>query len=90
MYQVYIDGIVPTKTISLSEDAYKMLKNLKKENESFTDLVKRLCSGVKLKDFHGALEEESVEEIEKTTRKKRKEHRENHTDRIDGLKEVKN
>jgi len=76
MYQVYIGGIVPTKTISLSEDAYEMLKNLKKENESFTDLVKRLCSGVKLKDFHGILEEEAAEEIEKIIRKKRKEHRE--------------
>ncbi len=77
-----------TKTISLREDAYKRLKNLKKENESFTDLIKRLCSGVKLKDFHGILEEEAAEEIEKIIREKRKEHRETHKDRINRLKEA--
>ncbi len=77
-----------TKTISLSEDAYKRLKALKKEKESFTDLVKRLCSGVKLKDFHGVLKEESAEEIEKIIRKEREKHRETHEERVNRLKEV--
>ena len=32
------------KTISLSDEAYKMLASLKKSGESFTDVVIRLCS----------------------------------------------
>ena len=32
------------KTISLNEKSYKMLKKLKKENESYSDLIIRLCS----------------------------------------------
>ena len=32
------------KTISLNEKSYKMLKRLKKENESYSDLIIRLCS----------------------------------------------
>ncbi|MDY6777649.1 MAG: antitoxin VapB family protein, partial [Candidatus Nanohaloarchaea archaeon] len=31
-----------SKTISLSEEAYRKLKSLKDEGESFTDVIKRL------------------------------------------------
>ena len=31
------------KTISLNEKSYRMLKKLKRENESFSDLIMRLC-----------------------------------------------
>lgn len=74
-----------TKTISLSEDAYDRLKALKKENESFSDLVKRLCSGVKLRDFHGVLSKDSAKKMEKIIREKREEHRDRHERRIDRL-----
>lgn len=77
-----------TKTISLSEEAYERLKAMKKEKESFTDLIKRLCSGAKLRDFYGILEEESAEEIEKAIRERREEHRERHEERINRLKEA--
>lgn len=77
-----------TKTISLSEDAYDRLKALKKEKESFSDLVRRLCSGVKLKNFYGVLSRESAEEMEKTIQKRREEHRNKHKERIKQLKEV--
>ncbi|KXB02452.1 hypothetical protein AKJ44_00225 [candidate division MSBL1 archaeon SCGC-AAA261F17] len=36
-----------TTTISLSEEAYKNLKALKGENESFSDVVMRLSGGEK-------------------------------------------
>ena len=31
-----------TKTISLSDEAYKLLKSIKRNNESFSGLIKRL------------------------------------------------
>ena len=40
------------KTITISEEAYNLLKNLKKENESFTEVIKRvLIAKKKRKDF---------------------------------------
>ena len=33
-----------TKCITISDDAYNNLKSLKKNNESFSDIVKRLAS----------------------------------------------
>jgi predicted CopG family antitoxin len=32
------------KTISLSDEAYKLLASIKREGESFTDVILRLCS----------------------------------------------
>lgn len=85
---INIKIVMSTKTISLSEDAYDRLKALKKDKESFSDLVKRLCSGVKLRDFYGVLSEKSAEEIEKTIQEKREEHRKVHEERINQLKEA--
>jgi len=45
------------KTINLSDEAYNKLASLKKEGESFTDVVLRLCSKVTKKplaSFAGA------------------------------------
>ena len=35
------------KTISLSDEAYNLLKSIKRKNESFSDVIKRLvgCKG---------------------------------------------
>lgn len=52
-----------TKTISLAEDAYARLKAMKREGESFSDVVRRLTAGVALEDFHGALSEETADEL---------------------------
>ena len=38
------------KTISLNEKAYKKMKKLKKEGESYSDLVLRLCSSKEQSD----------------------------------------
>jgi predicted CopG family antitoxin len=53
-----------TKTISLSEDAYDRLKAEKEENESFSDTVRRLTTGVRLADYHGVLSDKTAGEIE--------------------------
>lgn len=40
------------KTITISEEAYKLLKEYKKENESFTEVIKRIFEAKKKKkDF---------------------------------------
>lgn len=53
-----------TKTISLSEDADERLKAEKREREDFSDVVRRLTSGVKLTEYHGVLSEETADELE--------------------------
>jgi predicted CopG family antitoxin len=46
-----------TKTISIREDVYDRLKNLKKENESFSDVIGRLTNRRKsdMSEYFGAL-----------------------------------
>jgi len=46
-----------SKTITITEEVYKLLKNLKQKDESFSKLLKRLAmqvNGQKLKDFFGS------------------------------------
>lgn len=46
------------KTLTISEEAYDMLADLKKEGESFTDLIKRITAPLrkkKLSEFAGIM-----------------------------------
>lgn len=52
-----------SKNISISESAYRKLKALKKDNESFTDAVNRLTEERSLLDIAGILSDEEAEEI---------------------------
>jgi len=55
-----------TKTVSLKESAYEKLKNLKRENESFSDVVERISQSQSLEDLEGSYPEigEVKEQIE--------------------------
>jgi predicted CopG family antitoxin len=58
------------KTITISEEAYEMLSDLKKEGESFTEVIKRVVKEVKtrpLNSFSGSWKGDSEElnEIQK-------------------------
>ncbi len=56
------------KTLTISEEAYEALAELKKEGESFTDLVKRITAPLrkkKLSDFIGVLSGEEFDDFEK-------------------------
>ncbi|MBS3794121.1 MAG: antitoxin VapB family protein [Candidatus Thorarchaeota archaeon] len=51
------------KTITLSEDAYELLKNEKKASESFSPVIIRLTSRRSLDAFVGCISNESVEKL---------------------------
>ena len=51
------------KTISLSEEAYEMLRKAKRENESFSQVVMRLANKRTLSDFVGCIPENSVAKL---------------------------
>ncbi len=62
------------KTISLPDDVYMKLRDLKRENESFSELILRLMNketdkgkNIEIENFFGAFEDESDEweDIEK-------------------------
>ena len=70
------------KTISLNENSYKKLKKLKKKNESYSELINRLCNlqnpilNDPLLEFSGIFseDEELWEEIEIIIQNHRKSH----------------
>jgi len=51
------------KTISLSEKGYEMLRKIKRENESFSQVVIRLSNRKTLNDFVGSISKSSSEKI---------------------------
>ncbi|GBE19454.1 hypothetical protein BMS3Abin17_00177 [archaeon BMS3Abin17] len=71
-----------TKTISITEDAYKRLLNLKKENESFSMIIGRITGKRKISDFRGILSKKSADELEKAIRGNRKKRNKLHRARI--------
>ena len=52
-----------TKVISISDDVYDMLKSLKRDNESFSEVIRRLIRRSSIKEFSGALSRETAETI---------------------------
>ncbi len=51
------------KVISISDEVYEMLKSMKRKNESFSDVIKRLARRTTIKEFSGVLSKETAEEI---------------------------
>ena len=80
-----------TKTISITENAYKILERNKKENESFSKVIVREVGHKgnvkKLREFYGVLSREAGDALEKSINGSRKLHREAHKKRIARLKE---
>lgn len=77
-----------TKTISITEEAYNRLANLKKENESFSMIINRVTQKKKLSDFFGVLSKESGERLEKVIKEGREKNRKLHDLRNKKLKEA--
>jgi len=70
----------------IKDDVYKKLKMLKRENESFSDVISRLISQAdnraKLEKFFGILSEEEAEAMKKESSKVRKKLSKSLEDRI--------
>ena len=72
---MHISISLMTKVISLSEKAYGTLKKLKREGESFSDVVLRLSEEVKRESivrFSGAWKGDDIDEVFETVLKDRK------------------
>lgn len=74
-----------TKTISLADDAYEKLKRLKREGESFSDVVRRLTGDVSLAEYYGVLEDETADELERVIESRREQRSETHRARVEAL-----
>ena len=76
-----------TKTISITEEAYRRLASLReRERESFSEVINRkFKKKVRLSDFHGIISKEATEALEKSIIEGRKLHRELHEKRLKSM-----
>ncbi|HXX72491.1 MAG TPA: antitoxin VapB family protein [Candidatus Acidoferrales bacterium] len=54
-----------TKNIAISDEAYQMLKALKKSGESFTDVIERVTRKSSVLELAGILSKREVETVER-------------------------
>ena len=61
-----------SKNISISDEAYLRLSELKSKNESFTELIYRLTDKTNVLDLKGIISEDEGKSLEKNIRNSRK------------------
>ena len=61
---VDVDRSMTSKTISVSEDAYELLKKMKLKGESFTETIRRIAKRRRLTDCAGLWSDVPEEEME--------------------------
>ncbi len=61
-----------TKNIAISDEAYQMLKALKKSGESFTDVIERMTRRSSVLELAGLLSKREVATVEKHVKEVRK------------------
>ena len=71
-----------TKTVSITYEAYDILKSKKEETESFSEVIVRLSGKKSLSSFAGALSKKTADAIEEDIKEARKFHRQLHKKRV--------
>jgi predicted CopG family antitoxin len=61
-----------SKNISISDEAYLRLAELKSKNESFTELIYRLTNKTNVLDLKGMIKEDEAKSLEKIIKDSRK------------------
>ena len=61
-----------SKNISISDEAYLRLSELKSKNESFTELIYRLTKKTNVLDLKGMVKEDEAKSLEKIIKDSRK------------------
>ncbi len=61
------------KTITVTDDAYEMLRKMKSGDESFSEVIKRIAKPrVNLRDYFGILPKEDIKGARKSLKERRK------------------
>ncbi len=71
-----------TKTLTITEDAYDILKSRKKPTESFSEVIVRLSGKRPLASFYGVLGEEAGKALAKEIAETRRAHAVTHKERM--------
>lgn len=77
-----------TKTISITDDAYRRLLSLKKDSESFSMIIERITGKIMLDNFFGVLSGEGADRLERLIEDNRNKTRKLHNKRNKKIKEV--
>jgi predicted CopG family antitoxin len=70
-----------TKNISITEEAYRRLANLRKGNESFSEIIIKVTKKGDWRKYFGILSQEKAEILQKSIAQGRKHHAELHNQR---------
>ncbi len=60
------------KTITITEEAYRKLARLKRESESFTEVINRVLGGPSALELAGLLDSATADKVEAKIRKMRR------------------
>jgi len=75
-----------TKNIAISEEAYQMLKALKKSGESFTDVIERMTRKSSILELSGILTKTEVAGVERRVKEIRRHSSRRILETAEGLK----